>query len=160
MLLRLLDRLALVRVTVTYAVIVTSVTVALYALGPAVQDRGIRHVSTNLHNLSHGHFRTLFNSAFVVDAGPMYVWLPGLVCLLALAELLWGSIRLMVFFAVGHIGGNLGVAAGLGGPPRGGSVVGWGGGSGGLLAAPPPASPRAGRPACIGWLLAAGAGVV
>ena len=87
MLFRLLARLARVRVTVAYAVIVTSVTIVLYALGPQVQDRVIRHVSTNLHNLSHGHFGTLVGSAFVVDAGPIYVWLPGLVCLLAIAEL-------------------------------------------------------------------------
>ena len=51
-----------------------------------------RHASTNLHNLSHGRVGTLLESAFVVDAGPIYVWLPGLVCLLGLAELLWGSV--------------------------------------------------------------------
>ena len=169
MLLRLLARLALVRVTVAYAVIVTSVTVALCALGPAVQDRVIRHVSTNLHNLSHGHFRTLFNSAFVVDAGPMYVWLPGLVCLLALAELLWGSIRLMVFFAVGHIGATLVVAAGLTAAVDLGWLpvsvsratdVGMSYGATAVLGALTAALPQRWRPACIGWLLAAGAGVV
>jgi hypothetical protein len=70
-------------------VIVTCVTVALYTLGPRVQYRVIGHVSTNLHNLSHGHFGTLLESAFVIDAGPIYVWLPGLVCLLGVAELMW-----------------------------------------------------------------------
>ena len=80
-------RLARVRVTVAYAVIVTGVTLALLELGPHVQDRVIRHASTNLHNLSHGHIGTLLGSAFVIDAGPIYFWLPGLVCLLALAEL-------------------------------------------------------------------------
>src|ERR1700682_665275 len=113
MLLRLLARLARVRVTVAYAVIVTCVTVALYALGPQVQDWVISHVSTNLHNLSRGHFGTLLDSAFVIDAGPIYVWLPGLVCLLALGELLWRSGRLVVAFAVGHIGAPLLVALGL-----------------------------------------------
>jgi hypothetical protein len=113
MLLRLLARLARVRVTLVYAVIVTSVTVALYALGPQVQDRVIRHASTNLHNLSHGHVGTLLGSAFVVEAGPIYVWLPGLVCLLALAELLWRSGRLVVAFATGHVGATLLVAVGL-----------------------------------------------
>ncbi len=44
----------------------------------------ISHASTNLHNLSHGHIGTLLVSAFVIDAGPIYVWLPGLMCLLAL----------------------------------------------------------------------------
>ena len=113
MLLRLLARLAQVRVTVSYAVIVTCITVALYSLGPQVQDRVIRHVSTNLHNLSHGHFGTLLTSAFVIDAGPIYVWLPGLVCLLALAELTFRSRLLVATFAAGHIGATLLVAAGL-----------------------------------------------
>ena len=85
----------------------------MYALGPQVQDRVIRHASTNLHNLSHGHIGTLLGSAFVIDAGPIYVWLPGLVCLLALAELMWRSGRLVVAFAAGHIGATLLVAAGL-----------------------------------------------
>lgn len=107
------SRLARVRVTVAYAVIVTGVTLALLELGPQVQDRVIRHASTNLHNLSHGHIGTLLGSAFVVDAGPIYVWLPGLVCLLAAAELTWRSGRLIVAFAVGHIGATLLVAAGL-----------------------------------------------
>jgi Rhomboid-like protein len=113
MLLRTLARLARVRVTLAYAVIVTCVTIALYALGPQVQDRVIRHVSTNLHNLSHGHFGTLFGSAFVIDAGPIYVWLPGLVCLLAIAELMYRSALLVVAFATGHIGATLLVAVGL-----------------------------------------------
>jgi len=113
MLLRLLARLARVRVTVAYAVIVTCVTVALYALGPKVQDRVISHVSTNLHNLAHGHLGTLLGSAFVTADGQIYVLLPGLVCLLALAELLWRSGRLVLAFALGHIGATLIVAVGL-----------------------------------------------
>src|SRR3954447_16233230 len=113
MLLRLLAPLARIRVTASYAVIVTGVTVALYALGPQAQDRVIRHVSTNLHNLSHGRFGTLLGSAFVIDAGPIYIWLPGLFCLLALAELTLRSGRLVVAFAAGHIGATLMVAAGL-----------------------------------------------
>src|SRR6478736_9675475 len=104
MLRRILARLARVRVTVAYAVIVTSVSVVLYTLGPQVQDRVIRHVSTNLHNLSHGYFGTLLGSAFVIDAGPIYVWLPGLVCLLAVAELTFRSGLLAATFAAGHIG--------------------------------------------------------
>jgi hypothetical protein len=154
---------------VAYTVIVTCVTVALSALGPHVQDRVISHASTNLHNLSHGHFRTLLNSAFVVDAGPMYVWLPGLVCLLAVAELMWGSFRLMGAFAVGHIGATLLVAAGLtAGVELGwlpGSVsratdVGMSYGATAVLGSLTAALPRRWRPAWIGWLLAAGVGVV
>jgi hypothetical protein len=169
MLLRLLARLARVRVTVAYAVIVTCVTVALYALGPQVQDRVISHVSTNLHNLSRGHFGTLLDSAFVIDAGPIYVWLPGLVCLLALAELMWGSVRLMVAFAVGHVGATLLVAAGLTAAVElswlpvsvsRATDVGMSYGATAVLGLLTTALPRRWRPAWIGWLLAAGVGVV
>src|SRR4026207_1118142 len=91
MLFRVLARLARVRATVAYAVIVTSVTIVLYALGPQVQDRVIRNVSPELRHRIHGRVSTLVGSAFVVGAGPIYVWLPGLVCLLALAELIYRS---------------------------------------------------------------------
>jgi len=169
MLLRLFARLALVRVTVAYAVIVTCVTVALYVLGPLVQDRVISHVSTNLHNLSHGHVGTLLDSAFVVDAGPIYVWLPGLVCLLGVAELMWGSVRLVVSFAVGHVGATLLVAAGLTAAVELGWLplsvsraadVGMSYGAVAVLGSLTTAIPRRWRPTWIGWFLAIGAGVV
>jgi Rhomboid-like protein len=165
MLLRLLARLARVRFTVAYAVIVTCVTVALYALGPQVQDRVIRHVSTNLHNLAHGHFGTLLGSAFVIDAGPIYMWLPGLVCLLALAELMWGSGRLVVAFAAGHVGATLLVAAGLTAAVELGWLplsvsratdVGMSYGAAAVLGSLTAAIPRRWRPAWIGWFLAVG----
>ncbi len=113
MLFGLLRALARIRVTVAYAVILTGVTTVLSALGPRVQNRVISHASTNLHNLGHGHLGTLFVSAFVIGAEPIWVWLPGLMCLLALAELMWRSGRLVVAFAVGHVGATLLVAAGL-----------------------------------------------
>ncbi len=43
----------------------------------------------------------------------MYFWLPCLICLLALAELIWRSGRLALVFVTGHIGATLLVAAGL-----------------------------------------------
>ena len=67
-------------------------------------------MSTNLHNLSHGHFSTLIGSAFVSDGGDIVAWLPGLVCLLALGELIWRSKGLLIAFAIGHIGATLLVA--------------------------------------------------
>ncbi len=109
----LLDRVARVRVTLGYALIVSAVTIALASMGPSAQDRIVRHSSTNLHNLSHGRIGTLLGSAFVVDAGPLYMWLPGLMCLMALAELHWGSGRLVIAFVVGHIGATVLVAFGL-----------------------------------------------
>lgn len=101
------------RVTIGYATALVVVAGVLAALGPAVHDRVIRHASTNLHNLAHGRIETLLGSAFVVDVGGMALWLPGLVCLLAVAELLWRSRRLVVTFLVAHIGATLVIAAAL-----------------------------------------------
>jgi hypothetical protein len=169
MLLRLLARLARVRATLAYAVIVTGVTVALATLGPKVAEWVVSHVSTNLHNLSRGRFATLLESALVIDAGPIYVWLPGLVCLLGLAEMVWGSVRLVVAFVTGHIGATLLVAAGLTAAVELGWLpvsvsraedVGMSYGAMAVLGSLTMALPRRWRPAWIGWYLAAGVGVV
>jgi hypothetical protein len=108
-----LTRLARVRVTLLYVGAVVTLTVVLLMSGPDLQDRVIQGASTNLHNLRHGHVETLLASAFVVDAGGMYVWLPGLICLLAVCETLFGSARLVVALVTGHVGSTLLVAAGL-----------------------------------------------
>jgi hypothetical protein len=164
-----LSRLARLRVTVAYAVILICVTATLSALGPSATDRVVRHASTNLHNLDHGHLGTLLGSAFVVEAGAPYVWLPGLVCLMGVAELLWQSGRLALVFAVGHIGATLLVAAGLvvavnfGWLP--GSItratdVGMSYGATAVLGTLSAAVPRRWRRAWIGWWLAVGVAVV
>lgn len=164
----MLRALARIRVTVAYAAILTCVTTALVAAGPLTRNRIIGHASTNLHNLSHGHLGTLFVSAFVIDAGPIYVWLPGLVCLLAVAELVWRSCRLLVAFAVGHIGATLLVAVGLTAAVELGWMstdvtratdVGMSYGASAVLGALTAAVPRRWRPAWTGWWVAV-AGVV
>ena len=169
MMFELLFRLARIPVTVTYAVILTCVRTALLALGPSVHDRVIRHASTNLHNLSHGHVGTLLGSAFVIDAGLIYTWLPGLMCLLALAELMWRSGRLLVAFVVGHIGATLLVALGLTAAVELGWLpvsvsratdVGMSYGAIAVLGALTAAMPRRWRPAWIGWWLPIGLAVV
>jgi hypothetical protein len=104
---------AQLRVTAAYAVLLVGVSLTLKLLGPHARDAAVSRMSTNLHNLRHGHMGTLVGSAFVDDSGAIYVWLPGLVCLLALGELIWRSRGLVVAFAVGHIGATLIVAAGL-----------------------------------------------
>jgi hypothetical protein len=109
----ILSALARLRITLGYAGVLAAVSTALVMLGPRVRDDVIRYTSTNVHNLSHGRLGTLLGSAFVNDAGPCYVWLPWLVCLLALAELLWHSGRVAAVFLIGHIGATLLVAAGL-----------------------------------------------
>jgi hypothetical protein len=165
----LLRCLARVRVTLCYAVIVAAVTATMLNMEPGMHDALIRHASTNLHNLSHGRVGTLVGSAFVVDAGPIYLWLPGLACLLAAAELLWGSGRLIVAFAIGHIGSTLLVAAGLVTAVRLGweslSIahapdVGMSYGAMAALGALTAAIPLHWRPAWVGWWLAVAAVVV
>jgi hypothetical protein len=164
----LLSRLVRVRVTVTYAVVLVIVTTMLTKLGPDVQASVIQHASTNLHNLSHGHVGTLLGSAVVVDAGPIYEWLPGLICLLGVGELVWRSGRLLVAFVVGHVGATLLVAVGLTTAVRFGWLpgavtratdVGMSYGAISVLGALAPAIPRRLRPTWIGWWLAVGATV-
>ncbi len=102
-----------VRVTAAYAVALVAVSVTLTTLGPHARDTVVSNMSTNLHNLSHGSLTTLVGSAFVEAGGHIYAWLPGLVCLLALGELIWRGAGLLIAFTVGHIGATLLVAAGL-----------------------------------------------
>jgi len=165
----LFARLARLRVTLAYAVALSVITTTLLELGPVAQERVMQHASTNLHNLSQGHLGTLIASAFVVDAGPLYGWLPGLVCLLMLVEMLWGSWRLMVSFLVGHVGATLLVAVGLvaavkfdwlPGEVTRATDVGMSYGSTAVLGALTPAVLRRWRPTWIGWWLGVGAAVV
>lgn len=108
-----LVRLGRLRVTLLYTVALGVVAVGIAHLGPQAQQSVILRLSTNLRNLGEGRLGTLVASAFVNEAGPVYLWLPGLVALLALGELLWESRRLVVTFAVGHVGATLLVAAGI-----------------------------------------------
>lgn len=165
MIFAMMARLARLRFTMGYAAALVAVSTALLILGPQVHERVIRQASTNLHNLANGNLGTLLGSAFVIDAGPMYWWLPGLVCLLALAELLWHGGRLALTFAVGHIGATLLVAVGLTAAVEFGwlplsitraSDVGMSYGAVAVLGALSAAIPRAWRPAWIGWWVAVG----
>ncbi|MDT5257258.1 MAG: hypothetical protein QOD10_2338, partial [Mycobacterium sp.] len=78
------SRLARVQFTVGYAAVLLAISCAILLLGPHAHDVLVQRASTNLHNLAHGHVGTLLGSALVVDAGPLYFWLPFLTCLLAL----------------------------------------------------------------------------
>lgn len=66
--------LARIRFTVGYVAALASVSTTILMHGPQVHAQVIRHASTNLHNLAHGHLGTLWNSAFVIDEGPLYFW--------------------------------------------------------------------------------------
>jgi hypothetical protein len=165
MVLQILSRLSRVRITLGYAAVLIGVSAALVDLGPRARAHVIAQASTNLHNLAHGHLATLLDSAFVTESGPMYFWLPCLVCLLALAELIWQSGRLAIVFVTGHIGATLLVAAGLTAAIELGwlplsvsraSDVGVSYGAVAVLGALTAAIPQLWRPAWIGWWLPVG----
>jgi hypothetical protein len=159
------SRLARVRFTIGYVAILLAISCAILALGPHAHDVLVQRASTNLHNLARGHLGTLLGSALVVDAGPLYFWLPFLTCLLALAELHLRTIRLAVAFLVGHIGATLVVAAALAAAVEFGwlpisvaraSDVGMSYGALAVLGAMTAAIPERWRPAWIGWWVSAG----
>jgi hypothetical protein len=165
MIIGMLSRLARVRITLGYAFALMTVSAVLVDLGPRVRAHVISLASTNLHNLAHGHLATLFGSAFVTESGPIWFWLPCLVCLLALAELIWRSGRMALVFVTGHVGATLLVAVGLTAAIEFGylplsisraSDVGVSYGAVAVLGALTAAIPRRWRPAWLGWWLPLG----
>jgi hypothetical protein len=161
----LFSRLARVQFTVGYVAVLLGVSCAILVLGPHAHDVLVQRASTNLHNLSHGHVGTLLGSAFVVDAGPLYFWLPFLTCLLVLAELHLRTMRLVVAFLVGHIGATLVVAAALATEVEFGwlpisiarvSDVGMSYGALAVLGAMTVTMPARWRPAWVGWWISVG----
>ncbi len=159
------SRLARVRFTVGYAAALLAMSIAILLLGPHAHDVIVERASTNVHNLAHGHLGTLLGSALIVDAGPLYFWLPLLTCLLALAELHLRTIRLVVAFFVGHIGATLLVAAALAAAVEFGwlplsitraSDVGMSYGALAVLGAMTAVIPRRWRAAWVGWWVSAG----
>lgn len=162
---RMLSTLTQVRVTVSYAAVLAAVATTLLIMGPRVEAVVVSQLSTNLHNLARGHFVTLVGSVFVTSDGFIYVWLPGLVCLLALAELLWRGRRLILVFGLGHLGATLIVALGLTAAIRFGwlpisvahaSDVGISYGAVAIVGALTAAIPGRWRGAWVGWWLAVG----
>ncbi|OBB99990.1 rhomboid-like protein [Mycobacterium sp. 852002-40037_SCH5390672] len=161
----IVSRLARVQFTVGYAALLLAISCAILALGPHAHDVIVQRASTNVHNLAHGHLGTLLGSALVVDAGPLYFWLPFLTCLLALAELHLRTIRLVVAFVVGHIGATLLVAAALAASVEFGwlpgsitraSDVGMSYGALAVLGAMTAVIPSRWRAAWVGWWVSAG----
>jgi hypothetical protein len=159
---RTLSGVASVRITAAYAVALIGVSLTMTALGPHVRDAVVSRMSTNLDNLARGHLATLVGSAFVNNGPAVYVWLPGLVCLLASGELIWRSGGVLIAFAVGHVGATVIVAAGLVAAVGTGwlpvsvaraSDVGISYGAVGVLGALTAAIPSRRRPTWIGWWL-------
>ncbi|MEU7633642.1 rhomboid-like protein [Nocardia sp. NPDC049220] len=100
--------------TVGYLAGLVIVSAVFSVLSDSAQTKMVRNASTNLHNLLNGRVGTLLSSAFVIgDVTAASVIIPLLACLLALAELRFGALRLVRVFLAGHIGATLLVAAGL-----------------------------------------------
>jgi hypothetical protein len=151
-----------VRVTAVYAVALVAVSATLTVLGPHTRDVVVRDMSTNLHNLSHGRVFTLIGSAFVEAGDGVYASLPGLVCLLALGELICRGSGLIIAFLAGHVGATVLVAAWLVAAVQAGWVpiavtqatdVGVSYGVMGVLGALTASIPSRWRPTWIGWWL-------
>ncbi|EFV13194.1 rhomboid-like protein [Segniliparus rugosus] len=102
-------------VTLGYVVALAAVAFLQRRLSSVGDEELVASASTNLRNLAEGRLQTLLESAFVTqeDPGKVWVWLPGLACLLALGELLWRSRRLAGAIVLGHVGGTVIVALGL-----------------------------------------------
>jgi hypothetical protein len=158
----MLSRLMSVRVTGAYAVVLAVIGGTLLALGPNVQSAVVTRMSTNLYNLANGHLATLVASGFVTEGDDIYFLLPGLVCLLALGELVWRGRGLILAFAVGHVGATLLVAMGLAVAIGAGwlpisvahaSDVGISYGAAAVLGGLTAVIPPRWRPAWIGWWL-------
>ena len=159
---RVLACVTSVPVTVAYATTLVVVVVTLLAFGPDAQKSVVGELSTNLDNLTRGRLDSLVGSAFIEDDGRIYLWLPGLVCLLAVGELVWRRTRLILAFALGHVGATLIVAIWLAGAIAVGSLptsiahasdVGISYGAAGVLGALTAAIPARWRAAWIGWWL-------
>jgi hypothetical protein len=159
---RALSAAAWLPATIVYAVMLVGVSLLLAALGPRTHAVAVREMSTNVHNLAHGHVVTLVGSAFIDDGGHVFFWLPGLVCLLALGELIWRSRGLVVAFALGHVGATMIVAVWLAAAMKAGWLpmslahatdVGMSYGAVSVLGALTASIPPRWRPIWIGWWL-------
>lgn len=157
---RTLSGAASLRVTAIYTAMLLAVSLTLTAMGPHARAVAVSRMSTNLHNLAHGHVGTLVGSAFVNESDDIFVWLPGLAALLALGETIWRGKGLILTFAVGHIGATLIVAVGLVAAVRTGSLpfsvarasdVGMSYGAVCVLGALTASIPARWRPVWVGW---------
>src|SRR5262245_26285067 len=62
------------RATAVYAFLLIGVSLTLTALGTHAREVVVSRMSTNLHNLRHGHMGTLVGSAFVSGGGDVFLW--------------------------------------------------------------------------------------
>ena len=107
---RTLSGAAAVRVTAVYAVFLVAISEDLAELGPHARGLIVSDLSTNLHNLAHGHLGTLVGSAFVSDGGDIYRLAAGTGVLAGPGRIDLAQFGFAHAFAIGHIGATLLVA--------------------------------------------------
>ena len=99
--------------TWSYVTALTVIGVLLSSLSSHWQMVIVANASTNLDNLGHWDLSTLATSAFIINEGPVWFTCIGVGCTLAVAELAWGTPRMLSMFALGHLGATSAVAVGL-----------------------------------------------
>ena len=110
---RSLPRLQPLPATAVFLALLFVVQRRLYKLPVGRYDAAIQHASTNLVNLEHGRVATLVTSAVIGAAGSSLRWWLTIAAVLAVGEVCWGSLRLVVVFLAGHVGATALVAVGL-----------------------------------------------
>ena len=110
---RSLPRLRPLTATAVFLALLFVVQRRLSKLRAGEYDAAILRASTNLTNLEHGRVATLVTSAVIGAAGSTLRWWLTIAAVLAVAEVCWGSLGLVVVFLAGHIGATALVAVGL-----------------------------------------------
>ena len=107
-------RIALAPATLAYVTVLAVTTGVASLVGHRTAESLILDTSSNLHHLVRTPVRALVLSAFWIDSGfgGLAKWAALLVGILGLAEWRLGSARVVVTFAVGHVGATL-VSQGL-----------------------------------------------
>lgn len=85
-----------------YALVVLGVAIWLQHTDPATRSRVIFESSTNVHNLTHGHWWVLVTSCFVSETPRASRFLVQLV-VIGMAEVLWGRLRAAAVFLYGNV---------------------------------------------------------
>ncbi|KAA6224491.1 hypothetical protein CP973_17875 [Streptomyces albofaciens JCM 4342] len=92
----------------TVYVVLLAVTAAWLAAQPLrVQERFIRHNSSNVHHFEVGKWWTLLTSGLVVDGVPVLLGIGAVAAALGRAEWRWGSARGLGVFLFGHVAATL-----------------------------------------------------
>jgi hypothetical protein len=109
-----LRRVRELRITPMYVVLVVTGWAALCLWGSVpIRTAVVAANSTNVDNLLQGRFSPLLTSALVLEGRECLLAVPFVAVLVGIGELVWGRVRVVVTFLLGHVGASLVVFAGL-----------------------------------------------